>query len=160
MIRLTVMMYVRYPLSLRQVEDILFERGIDISHETVRFWWNRFGPMFVAEIRKRRVYRRSYSLLLWHVGRSSYGSMASNIIYSGAVDHESKVIEVLASKQRNGKAALKSLRRAISRYGSPQVIVTDCLASYGAVLKTLKIKFRQRCGRWLNNRAENLHQPF
>ncbi len=52
-IRLVVMMYIRYPLSLRQVEDILFERGIDIRHETVRFWWNRFGPMFAAEIRKR-----------------------------------------------------------------------------------------------------------
>ena len=54
-IRLVVMMYVRYPLSLRNVEDLLDERGIDISHETVRFWWNRFGPMFAAEIRKRRV---------------------------------------------------------------------------------------------------------
>jgi putative transposase len=53
-IRLVVMMYVRYPLSLRNVEDLLSERGIDISHETVRFWWNRFGPMFAAEIRKRR----------------------------------------------------------------------------------------------------------
>ena len=60
-IRLTVMMYIRYPLSLRQVEDLLFERGIDICHETVRFWWNRFGPMFAAEIRKRRVHNRSYS---------------------------------------------------------------------------------------------------
>ena len=55
-IRLAVMMYVRYPLSLRQVEDLLFERGIDISHETVRCWWNRFGKMFAAELRKRRVY--------------------------------------------------------------------------------------------------------
>ena len=53
-IRLVVMMYVRYPLSLHNVEDLLAERGIDISHETVRFWWNRFGPMFAAEIRKRR----------------------------------------------------------------------------------------------------------
>ncbi len=53
-IRLTVMMYIRYPLSLRQVEDLLFERGIEICHETVRFWWNRFGPMFAAEIRKKR----------------------------------------------------------------------------------------------------------
>jgi putative transposase len=52
---LIVMMYVRYPLSLRNVEDLLAERGIDISHETVRFWWNRFGPMFAAEIRKKRV---------------------------------------------------------------------------------------------------------
>ncbi len=54
-IRLAVMMYIRYPLSLRQVEDLLFERGIDICHETVRFWWNRFGPMFAAMIKKRRV---------------------------------------------------------------------------------------------------------
>src|SRR5215469_16522364 len=66
-IRLVVMMYVRYPLSLRNVEDLLAERGIDISHETVRFWWNRFGPMFAAEIRKRRLvedgtHRRSRGL--------------------------------------------------------------------------------------------------
>jgi transposase-like protein len=54
-IRLAVMMYVRFPLSLRNVEDLLHERGIDISHETVRFWWNRFGPMFAAEIRRKRV---------------------------------------------------------------------------------------------------------
>ena len=54
-------MYVRYPLSLRQVEDILFERGIDISHETIRYWWNGFGPMFAAEIRKRRIEGRNYS---------------------------------------------------------------------------------------------------
>ena len=66
-IRLTVMMYIRYPLSLRQVEDLLFERGIDICNETVRFWWNRFGPMFAAEIRKRRVHHRSYSCWRWHL---------------------------------------------------------------------------------------------
>jgi putative transposase len=65
-IRLAVMMYIRYPLSLRQVEDLLFERGIDISHETVRFWWNRFGPMFANEIRKRRLHHRSFSHWRWH----------------------------------------------------------------------------------------------
>jgi len=54
-------MYIRYPLSLIQVEDLMSERGIDICHETVRFWWNRFGPMFADEIRKRRVHHRSYS---------------------------------------------------------------------------------------------------
>ena len=52
-IRIAVMMYIRYPLSLRQVEDLLFERGIDLCHEMVRFWWNRFGPMFAAEITNR-----------------------------------------------------------------------------------------------------------
>jgi putative transposase len=61
-IRLAVMMYVRFPLSLRNVEDLLHERGIDISYETVQFWWNRFGPLFAAEIRKKRVsQRRAYS---------------------------------------------------------------------------------------------------
>jgi putative transposase len=64
-IRLAAMMYIRYPVSLRQVEDLLFERGIDICHETVRFWWNRPGPMFAAEIRKRRVQNHSY----YHQGR-------------------------------------------------------------------------------------------
>ena len=60
-IRNVVMLYVRYPLSLRQVEDILFEPGTDICHETVRYWWNRFGPLFAAEIRKRRIDRRNWS---------------------------------------------------------------------------------------------------
>ena len=66
-IRLTVMMYIRYRLSLRQVEDLLFERGIDICHEAVRFWWNWFGPMFAAEIRKRRVVHHSYSNWRWYL---------------------------------------------------------------------------------------------
>jgi putative transposase len=66
-IRLAVMMYVRFPLSLRRVEDLLHERGVDISHETVRAWWNRFGPMFAAEIRKRRVQSHSYSRWGWHL---------------------------------------------------------------------------------------------
>ncbi len=66
-IRLAVMMYLRYPLSLRQVEDLLFERGIDICHETVRFWWNRFGPMFAAEIQKQRIRHRWYSNWRWHL---------------------------------------------------------------------------------------------
>ncbi len=66
-IRLVVMMYIRYPLSLRQVEDNLFERGIDICHETVRFWWNRFGPMFAATIRRRRIQHRSFSQWRWHL---------------------------------------------------------------------------------------------
>jgi putative transposase len=67
-IRLAVMMYVRFPLSLRNVEDLFHERGIDISHETVRFWWNRFGPLFAAEIREKRVSQmRVYSNWQWHL---------------------------------------------------------------------------------------------
>ncbi len=69
-IRLAVMMYVRFPLSLRNVEDLLHERGIDLSHETVRFWWNRFGPMFAAEIRRKRADRmRAWTQLAMASGR-------------------------------------------------------------------------------------------
>ena len=67
-IGLAVMMYVRFPLSLRNVEDILHERGIDFSHESVRFWWNRFGPMFAAEIRRKRINgMRAHSNWQWHL---------------------------------------------------------------------------------------------
>jgi putative transposase len=66
-IRLAVMMYVRFPLSLRNVEDLLHERGINITHETVRFWWNRFGPLFARSIRKRRVLDGQYSNWAWHL---------------------------------------------------------------------------------------------
>jgi putative transposase len=66
-IRLAVMLYVRFPLSLRNVEDLLHERGIDVSHETVRFWWQRFGPMFAAEIRSKRVGQMRSSRWRWHL---------------------------------------------------------------------------------------------
>jgi len=99
-IRLTVMMYVRYPLSLRQVEDILFERGIDICHETVRFWWNRFGPMFAAEIRKRRVQHRSYSNWRWHLDEVFVRINGETHYLWRAVDHEGEVLEVFRHARR------------------------------------------------------------
>ncbi len=159
-IRLTVMMYIRYPLSLRQVEDLLFERGIDICHETVRFWWNRFGPIFAAEIRKRRVHHRSYSLWRWHLDEVFVRINGETHYLWRAVDHEGEVLEVFATKRRDRKAALKFLKRAMKRYGSPNVIVTDRLRSYPAAMKVIGNAERQECGRWLNSRAEILHQPF
>ena len=68
-IRLAVMLYVRFPLSLRNVEDLLHERGVDISYETVRFWWHRFGPMFANEIKKRRLERLRTSHWQWHLDK-------------------------------------------------------------------------------------------
>ena len=159
-IRLTVMMYVRYPLSLRQVEDLLFERGIDICDETMRFWWNRFGPMFAAEIRERRVHHRSYSSWRWHLDEVFVKINGVTHYLWRAVDHEGEVLEVLATKRRDRRVALKFLKRALKCYGQPGTIVTDRLRSYGAALKVIGILRRQECGRWLNNRAENSHQPF
>ena len=159
-IRLTVMMYIRYPLSLRQVEDLLFERGIDICHETVRFWWNRFGPMFAGEIRKKRVQGGWHSGWRWHLDEVFVKINGETHYLWRAVDHEGEVLEVFATKQRARKAALKFLKRAMKRYGCPKVIVTDRLRSYRAALNVIGLADRQECGRGLNNRAENSHQPF
>ncbi len=154
------MMYIRYPLSLRQVEDLLFERGIDICHETVRFWWNRFGPMFAAEIRKRRINHRSFSQWRWHLDEVFVRINGETHYLWRVVDHEGEVLEVFATKRRDRRAALKFLKRAMKRYGRPKVIVTDRLRSYGAAMKVIGVEDRQLCGQWLNNRAENSHQPF
>ena len=159
-IRLTVMMYVRYPLSLRQVEDLLHERGIDICHETVRFWWNRFGPMFAAEIRKRRVQNHSYSRWRWHLDEVFVRINGETHYLWRAVDHEGEVLEVFVTKRRDRKAALKFLKRAMKRYGRPTVIVTDRLRSYRAAINIIGNAAAQESSRWLNNRAENSHQPF
>jgi len=160
-IRLAVMMYVRFPLSLRNVEDLLHERGIDISHETVRFWWNRFGPMFAAEIRRKRASRmRSYSNWQWHLDEVFVKINGETHYLWRAVDHEGEVLESYVTKRRDRKAALSFLRKSMKRYGQPKVIVTDKLRSYGAAMKVIGNAAKQETGRWLNNRAENSHLPF
>ncbi len=91
-IRLAVMMYIRYPLSLRQVEDLLFERGIDICHETVRYWWNRFAPMFAAMIRKRRIHHRSFSQWRWHLDEAFVRINGETHYLWRAVDHKARYL--------------------------------------------------------------------
>ena len=160
-IRLAVMMYVRFPLSLRNVEDLLHERGIDISYETVRFWWNRFGPMFAAEIRRKRVERmRSRPQWQWHLDEMVVKINGERHYLWRAVDHEGEVLESFVTKKRDKKAALKFLRKSMKRHGRPHILVTDKLRSYGAALKEIGAVDRQETGRWANNRAENSHLPF
>ncbi len=160
-IRLAVMMYVRFPLSLRNVEDLLHERGIDVSHETIRFWWNWFGPLFASEIRKDRINRtRSYSNWQWHLDEVFVKINGETHYLWRAVDHEGEVLESFVTKRRDRKAALKFLKKTMKRYGNPEVIVTDRLQSYGAAMKVIGNARRQMTGRRLNNRAENSHLPF
>ena len=158
-IRLAVMMYIRFPLSLRNVEDLLHERGIDICHETVRFWWHRFGPMFAAEIRKRRIEAVRSSNWRWHLDEVFVKINGERHYLWRAVDHEDEVLESFATKTRDKKAALKFLKKPLKRHGRAAEVVTDRLRSYGAVLRELGIGDRQETGRWTNNRAENSHQP-
>jgi putative transposase len=111
-IRLAVMMYVRFPLSLRNVEDLLHERGIDISHETVRFWRNRFGPILAAEIRRKRVDRmRSGTHWQWHLNEVFVRINGETHYLWRAVDHEGEVLESFVTKRRDRTAALKSRGR-------------------------------------------------
>src|ERR1700761_7339629 len=157
-IRLVVMMYVKYPLSLRQVEDLLAERGIDICHETVRFWWNRFGPLFAAEIRRKQVDRmKAYTHWRWHLDEI-YVKINGEMHYLWrAVDHEGEVLESYVTKTRDKAAALRFIRKAVKRHGKAEKIVPDGLRSYGAAMKELKNEGRRKRDRWANNRAENSH---
>lgn len=159
-IRLAVMMYVRFPLSLRNVEDLLHERGIDVSHETIRYWWQKFGPMFASEIRKRRIEGMKSSRWKWHLDEIFVKINGERRYLWRAVDHEGEVLESYVTKTRDKKAALKFLRKALRRHGRPEAIVTDKLRSYGAALKEIRAEPRQETGGWVNNRAENSHLPF
>jgi len=160
-IRLAVMMYVRFPLSLRNVEDLLHERGIDISYETVRFWWNRFGPIFAANIRQKRIQSLlAWSNYKWHLDKM-YVKINGEIHYLWrAVDHEGEVLEAVVTKRRDRKATLKLLKKLMRRYGKPETIVTDKLKSYGPALRELGVSGQECEGRWINNRVENSHQPL
>jgi putative transposase len=117
-IRLVVMMYVRFPLSLRNVEDLLFERGIDICHETVRHWWNRFGPMFAADIRRRRVnHMRGFRHWRWHLDEVFVKINGERHYLWRAVDHEGEILESYVTKKRNKSAALAFIKKALKRHG-------------------------------------------
>jgi putative transposase len=160
-IRLAVMLYIRFPLSLRNVEDLLHERGIEISHETVRYWWNRFGPMFAAELKRKRVDRmRGCKYWRWHLDEVFVKINGVTHYLWRAVDHEGEVLESVVTKTRDRKAALKLLKKSMKRHGRPENIVTDRLRSYGAALKELGRGDDREMGRWMNNRAENSHLPF
>ena len=144
-IRLAVLMYIRYPLSLRQVEDILFERGIEVSHETIRCWWNRFGSMFAGEIRKRRIDQRNWSNWRWHLDEVFVRINGERHYLWRAVDHEGEVLEAFVTKRRDRRAALNFLKRTMKRCGRPQSVVTDRLPSYRAAMKELGNAERQDC---------------
>ena len=116
--------------------------------------------MFASEIRKRRIHHRSHSQWRWHLDEVFVQINGETHYLWRAVDHEGEVLEVFATKRRDRKAALNSIKRTMKRYGGPWLIVTDRLRSYGAAMKVIGNLERQECGRWLNNRAENSHQPF
>jgi putative transposase len=110
--------YVRYPLSLRNVEDLLHKRGIDISHETVRFWWNRFGPLFAAEIQRKRVdHMRSLPHWRWYLDEVFVKINGVTHDLWREVDHEGEILESHVTTRRDRKAAVRVLRKSMKRHG-------------------------------------------
>ena len=155
-IQQAIWLYVRFTLSFRDVEDLLAERGILVSYETVRRWVNHFGPMIAADLRRRR----SKPHTIWHLDEV-YLKIDGRLVYLWrAVDAEGEVLDVLVQTRRNKRAASKLMRKLLKKYGFiPDKLVTDDLRSYGAAARDLGISNRHERGRWHNNRAENSHQP-
>jgi len=161
LIRQVVMLYIRFPLSLRNVEDLLFERGYDLCHETVRLWWNRFGPLFASEIRRRRTtHMRGFRHWRWHLDEMFVKLNGEMVYLWRAVDHEGEVLESFVTRKRDKAAALAFMKKALKRHGSPAAVVTDGLKSYPAAMRELGNGEKQEVGRHANNRAENSHLPF
>jgi len=151
-----IWLYLRFTLSLRDVEDLLAERGVPVSYETVRRWVNHFGPMIAADLRKRRMKPHT----TWHLDEV-YLKIDGRMVYLWrAVDAEGEVLDVLVQSKRNKHAALKLMRKLLKKYAFvPERLVTDDLRSYSAAARDLGIERRHERGRWNNNRAENSHQP-
>src|SRR6201991_4773658 len=152
-----IWLYVRFTLSFRDIEGLLAERGIMVSHETVRRWVNHFGPAIAADLRKRRPKPHT----IWHLDEVCLRIGGRLVYLWRAVDAGGEVLDVLLQTKRNKRAALKLMRKLRKKTGFvPDKLVTDELASYGAATRDLGLETRHERGRSRNNRAANSHQPI
>jgi transposase-like protein len=155
-IQQAVWLYARFTLSFRDVEDLLAERGIMVSYETVRRWVRYFGPTIAADLRRRRPKPHS----TWHLDEVFIRIDGRLVYLWRAVDAEGEVLDVVVQSKRDKRAALKLLRKLLKKMAFvPDKLVTDDLRSYGAAARELGLSRRHERGRWRNNRAENSHQP-
>jgi transposase-like protein len=155
-IRHAVWLYVRFTLSYRDVEDLLAERGLDVSYETVRRWVLKFGPLFARELRRRRHRPTSH----WHLDEMAVLIGGKQFWLWRAVDDEGEVLDLLVQRRRDKNAAVKLMRKLLKKHGfAPDVLVTDKLRSYGVAKVALGLSARHEQGLRKNNRAENSHQP-
>ena len=152
-----VWLYVRFNLSLREVEEMLFERGIDVSYETVRRWTAKFEPQIARNL--RRCQRRSGDI--WHLDEVVVKISGKTFWLWRAVYQRGVVLEEILQSQRDKQAAKRLLRKLMKRAGSvPKRIITDMLRSYGAVKRELLLQLDHLSHKGLSNRAENSHLPF
>ena len=151
-----VWLYFRFPLSFRDVEDLLAERGIDVSYETVRRWSVTFCLSYAKNLRRSRPWPNSR----WHLDEMFVSINGKRMYLWRAVDSEGEVLDILVQRRRDKRAALKLMRKLLKNQGFfPDAFVTDKLPSYGAALSDLGLSKRHDFGGRKNNRAENSHLP-
>ena len=157
-IRQAVRLYFRFTLSFRDVEEMLAQRGIDVSYETIRCWTIKFGPQIARNLKKKRPAPSPR----WHLDEVVCNIGGKRMYLWRAVDDEGEVLDVVVQKRRDHDAALTLLKRLLRNQPiEPDAIVTDGLASYGSALRELGLDGIHRPGRLReNNRAENSHLPI
>lgn len=151
-----VWLYFTFPLSYREVQKLLLYRGIEVSHEAIRAWCQKFGQQYANEIRRRR---RPVGYK-WHLNEVVITINGEKYYLWRAVDQEGNVIDILMQRHRDKAAALIFFRKLLKKQGfAPRAIVTDKLKSYGAAKREILKGVEHRQHKGLNNRAENSHQP-
>ena len=151
-----VWLYVRFNLSLRDVEEMLLERGIDVSYETIRRWVAKFGPQIARNLRRRQERPGD----IWHLDEVVVMILGRKLWLWRAVDQDRIGLEDLLQSKHDKRAAKRLLKSLIKRFGLPKRIVTDKLRSYGAAKREIASGLEHRSHKGLNNRAENGHLPF
>src|ERR1700681_56451 len=150
-----IWLYLRFTLSYRDVEELLAERGLDVSYETVRSWVLKFGPMMARRLRQRRPRPGDR----WHLDEMVVRIAGKRMYLWRAVDHEGEILDVLVQRRRDKRAAVKLMRKLLKKQGfTPKLLTTDKLGSYGAAFRHLQLTCPHEQGLRKNNRAENSHQ--
>jgi putative transposase len=149
-----IWLYHRFGLSFRAVEELLFERGIKLSYETVRRWCLKFGSEFARRLKRRRALPGDK----WHLDEVFLNIGGERRYLWRAVDQDGIMLDILVTRKRDKRSARRFLRKLLRDNPKPRVVVTDKLRSYGAALKELLPHTEHRQSRYLNNRAENSHQ--
>ena len=154
-IRHAIWLYLRFTLSYRDVEELLAERGFDISYETARRWVLKFGPAFARNLRRLRPRPAD----TWHLDEMVVSIRGRRMYLWRAVDSEGEILDLLVQPKRDKAAALRLMRKLVRKQGyAPRVLVTDRLRSYEAARRHLGLAARHEQGLRRNNRAENSHQ--
>src|SRR5207249_7607682 len=150
-----IWLYLRFTLSYRDVEELLAERGLEVSYETVRRWVLKFGPGLARRLRRSRP-RPSDR---WHLDEMVVRIAGKRMYLWRAVDHAGEVLDMLVQRRRDSRAALRLMRKLVRKQGFAQkLLVTDKLRSYASAFRRLRLSCPHEQGLRSNNRAENSHQ--